>query len=439
MKKSPYTIALLAALTVSTLSHAQSDNTEKYQAPSAGTDSGQYAEQKYDAPAEAASNPWFTGGISNFSLDKLSLLLPSFIQVTPESQILGDVKWNIESFSQVSVNADATLTSVTVNHRGLADEPIRISDLQVKGTIRWNRSDKTLSFQDLYIGRKGVLAKLNGRVNYKDKTAVNLNVFLPETELQGVIDAIPSGLIPRLSGAQVGGTIALNTIFSADPAKPQELRFEPGITIQNYALLQEPARLNIGALKDPIIYEVKRNGQIVRSILLSADNPQFVPYSQLGDPLRMAILKAEDVSFFTHNGFNLEEMRKAMRQNLTAGRYARGGSTISMQLAKNLYLDGRKTLSRKIQEAMLTYALEEALTKERMFEIYANIIEWGVDVYGVHEATNHYFSKPSAELTPQEAAFLASIIPNPKKRDTLHKTTPEATVADGSLLPGSIQ
>lgn len=381
---------------------------------------------------EEAVNSWFTFGFNDFSLSKIKLILPKFIQLSPESQLLGDVKVNIEGLSQMSITSDAQITGVRVVHKGLSNRPVYIPDVTVKGTIRWNRSDKTVTFQDLQIGRQGVMARVTGNVNYKSATAVKLNVSLPDTPIQSVLAALPDDLIPKVKGAMVAGSIGIDMALNADPARPTEARLEPGIRITGYSLVVDPPGAVIKGLNgEGYVHSVKKNGAVMRQVALSSTNPQFVPYARIGDRIRLAILKAEDIGFMTHNGFNLESTRRALTQNLTSNGYVQGGSTISMQLAKNLYLSGERTLSRKLQEAMLTYALEQELSKERIFEIYANIIEWGVDVYGVHEAAQHYFSKIPSAVTAEEAARLASIIPNPVKRDFNKKdlaTTPVVPV-----------
>ncbi|EKD41301.1 MAG: Penicillin-binding protein [uncultured bacterium] len=353
----------------------------------------------------------------DFSLNKLRIILPQFIQVTPESRIFGDIKCHIEGFLKLRLDIDATITGITLIHPGLARQPVYISDLSLKGKINWDHFERTLSFENLSLGRASVLAQISGLISYKNLIAMKLNMSLPETDIQKVLDALPYGLIPKIKGAMVLGTIGMDLLFEANPEYPKEFKFEPNIRVNNYFLQYQPAGIHVKELKSDYTQEIRKNGVIVRQVLLSKTNPDFVPYDKLGEEIREAILKTEDISFFHHNGFNLGEIREAIFKNLNAKGFVRGGSTISMQLAKNLFLNGERTLSRKLQEAILTYALEKELSKERIFEIYANIIEWGVDVYGIAEASQHYFSKTSFSLTAEEANRLALIIPNPQKRD----------------------
>jgi membrane peptidoglycan carboxypeptidase len=132
--------------------------------------------------------------------------------------------------------------------------------------------------------------------------------------------------------------------------------------------------------------------------------------------LRKAVLTSEDPSFFSHKGFINEAFKQSIIKNIKTKKFARGASTISMQLVKNVFLTREKTLSRKLEEILLVYILENnrIVSKERMLEVYFNVIEWGPNVYGVGEASRYYFQKHPAELSLDESLFLASIVPRPK-------------------------
>jgi monofunctional biosynthetic peptidoglycan transglycosylase len=149
----------------------------------------------------------------------------------------------------------------------------------------------------------------------------------------------------------------------------------------------------------------------------------WVPLSRISPSLRHAVVAAEDSSFFTHEGFDWEGIKNAARYNLEAGEFKRGGSTITQQLAKNLYLSSERSLFRKAREALITRSLEQHLTKERILELYLNVAEWGQGVYGAEAAARHHFKKSARDLTADEAAWLAAILPSPRQYDPLRKTT----------------
>jgi monofunctional biosynthetic peptidoglycan transglycosylase len=140
---------------------------------------------------------------------------------------------------------------------------------------------------------------------------------------------------------------------------------------------------------------------------------QWVPLSQIPPYVIKAVLIAEDDKFWTHEGFDYEAMQKAIEKDIKKRKFALGGSTISQQLAKNLYLTPSKNPVRKIKEAILTWRLERNLSKKRIIELYLNVVEWGDGLFGIEVAARHYFGKPVSELTAQEAARLAAALPNP--------------------------
>ncbi|HBH61317.1 MAG TPA: monofunctional biosynthetic peptidoglycan transglycosylase, partial [Nitrospiraceae bacterium] len=128
-----------------------------------------------------------------------------------------------------------------------------------------------------------------------------------------------------------------------------------------------------------------------------------------------AVLIAEDDKFYQHEGFDFEAIQKAIEKDIKQKKFKFGGSTISQQLAKNLYLSPSKNPLRKVMEAFLTWRIETTLSKKRILELYLNLVEWGEGIFGIEAASFHYFGKPAADLTPDEAARLASVLPNPRR------------------------
>ncbi len=140
----------------------------------------------------------------------------------------------------------------------------------------------------------------------------------------------------------------------------------------------------------------------------------WVPYGAISENLKKAILINEDAGFFSHKGVDLDELKAALKKDWETLSFSRGGSTITMQLAKNLYLNPSKNPLRKIREIVIAWQLEQALSKRRIFEIYLNIVEWGRNVYGAEAAARFYFGKSAATLDPLEAATLAALVPSPR-------------------------
>ena len=144
---------------------------------------------------------------------------------------------------------------------------------------------------------------------------------------------------------------------------------------------------------------------------------QWVPYERISPHLKRAIIAAEDAKFVDHEGFDWEGMQKALEKNQKKGRFVAGGSTISQQLAKNLFLTPNKTYFRKVEEALITLMLENLWSKRRIFEVYLNVIEWGNGVFGAEAAARHYYNLGASQLGPEQAARLAGMVPNPRFYD----------------------
>ena len=141
----------------------------------------------------------------------------------------------------------------------------------------------------------------------------------------------------------------------------------------------------------------------------------WVRFNQISPNLRNAVLIAEDGAFFQHSGFDYTQIKESAKRNWEEKSFARGASTITQQLAKNLYLSTSKNPLRKLRELFIARELERTLTKQRIFEIYLNVIEWGDGIYGIGAASQHHFGKSPAQLLPEEGAILAAMIPNPRR------------------------
>lgn len=165
-----------------------------------------------------------------------------------------------------------------------------------------------------------------------------------------------------------------------------------------------------------------------RLAVMQADNPEarlkhaWVPYAKISNHLKRAVIASEDAKFVQHAGFDWDGIQKAYEKNIKQGKIVSGGSTISQQLAKNLFLSGQRTPWRKGQEAVITVILEKMMTKRRILEIYLNIIEWGDGVFGAQAAAKHYFKVQAGALDKTQAAKMAAMIPNPRYYDD-HRNT----------------
>jgi len=168
---------------------------------------------------------------------------------------------------------------------------------------------------------------------------------------------------------------------------------------------------------------------------------QWVPYNRISEHLKRAVIAAEDAKFLDHEGFDWEAIQKAMRKNEKRGKVVAGASTITQQLAKNLFLSGSRSWLRKGQEAVITWMMERTLSKRRILELYLNVAEWGEGVFGAEAAARHHFGTPAAALGPEQAAWLAAILPSPRRyergRETPYLAGRMATIS-GRMIAAQI-
>jgi monofunctional biosynthetic peptidoglycan transglycosylase len=204
-----------------------------------------------------------------------------------------------------------------------------------------------------------------------------------------------------------------------------------------------PARVLLLLIAGVVVYQFWILGSIVwwiwfnpstsafmeeQLVVLQQKNPeaalrhQWVPYERISINLKRALIAAEDAKFLDHDGFDWEAIQKAYEKNLKKGKVVAGGSTISQQLAKNLFLSGRRTPWRKAEEAFITLMIENMMSKRRIFEIYLNIIEWGNGVFGAQAAARYYYGTTAANITPEQAARLAAMVPKPRFYDKFRQT-----------------
>jgi monofunctional glycosyltransferase len=172
---------------------------------------------------------------------------------------------------------------------------------------------------------------------------------------------------------------------------------------------------------------------------LRARNPkawlkhQWVPYERISPHLKRAVVAAEDARFLDHEGFDWEAIVQARAKNESRGKIVAGASTISQQLAKNLFLSGTRSWLRKAQEAAITWMIENTMSKRRILELYLNYAEWGEGVFGAEAAARHHFGVPAAALTPEQGAWLAAILPSPRRYER-GRTTPYVEGRVGTIL-----
>jgi membrane peptidoglycan carboxypeptidase len=235
---------------------------------------------------------------------------------------------------------------------------------------------------------------------------------VPLAGCQAVLDAMPNGLVPLVRDVRLGGSFGLDLQVLYDSGEPKDTRV--ALAVQNECRIREaPSTLSPHRFEHPFLREVKAADGSPMTVESGPGTPSWVSLDDISRHMETAILICEDGGFHHHAGFDFRALESAISDDLRQGRFARGASTVSMQLAKNLYLGREKTLARKVQEALLTMLLEQTLDKRRILELYLNVVELGPGLYGVGDAAQYYFATPAHALTLGQSLYLASLLPNP--------------------------
>jgi hypothetical protein len=245
--------------------------------------------------------------------------------------------------------------------------------------------------------------------------ALKLRLVIPPIDCQRVIDAIPKEMAPHMAGYQLRGTFDSEIQLGIDWADLDATVLDGHVGIRKCRVTKEPED-SPKRLKEEFEHFVEYEADEWMSFLVGDSNEDFVPLEDISPHLINSIMSTEDSAFRSHKGFIPSQFRVALINDLKAGKFKHGASSITMQMVKNVLLFRDKTLARKLQELFLTWHVENTLTKDRILEIYFNVIEYGPALYGIGPAAHHYFGKPPKDLTPREAAFFSSILPSPKER-----------------------
>ncbi|HLD44668.1 MAG TPA: biosynthetic peptidoglycan transglycosylase [bacterium] len=349
-------------------------------------------------------------------LNEFARYLPDVVKTTGQSSLSGKLSMAPIDLSQSShILFDFSIQKIGLEHWRLADQELSDLSFKTKGDLDWLASEQKVRVHKTSLARDDVTLSFVGDLEYGAKKSINTTLTLESTPIQKLLNALPKEFIPVIKGAKVAGDISVKVDVALDMARPRDMVFEPKINILGFDLVRAPEMADVLKLKQAFEHTVRLSGTDEKTFAVGPQNRQFVSYGRLGNNIIKGVLTCEDGSFFRHEGFQLKHIRESIIQNIKEKRFVRGASTITMQLAKNLFLSGQKTLSRKFQEMLIAYALEQELDKKRLLEIYMNVIEWGPGIYGVGQASRHYFHKAPAQLSVLEAAYLGSIIANPKK------------------------
>lgn len=363
-----------------------------------------------------------------YSTDNQMITIP-FIKFKWNAEVAFDtINFSVEeqksSNSLVTVAGNVAIKGLDVDHPRIATQQVDLGNGSMEYAINIGSnyyefdSTTTMVFNRL---------SLHPYLKYQGKPdrQITLKIDKQDFPADDLFASLPPGLFQNLDGLKTKGDLSFHLLFDVDLNNPDSLRFECDLKRKNFNIISY-GKTNFTYINEPFEYTAYEKGEPVRTFMVGPENPNFRSLEQISPYLRNAVLNSEDGAFFGHRGFLPESFRESIVTNIKEKRFARGGSTITMQLVKNVFLNRNKTIARKLEEAIIVWLIEnmQLSSKERMYDIYLNIIEWGPLVYGAQEASKFYFNKDASRLSLAEAIYLASIIPRPKFfRYTFDKNT----------------
>jgi hypothetical protein len=362
---------------------------------------------------------------AKFHLDRLSPILAN-------AQLVDYQKTTVDANLHMELNRDGGtfagtfhLADLTVGHPMLADREVHGLGLEgnIAGSI--SRSQRRLEITKGDFVSRGLPMKFTGSValaggmlpdgTRRAARVASAHFLVPPVDCQAALKAIPKEMATYMAGYDLKGTFATDIRLAIDWNDLDATQLEGSVGIRNCKVIDRPSDSPERLKEDFEHYVEVDKGEWI-SFEVGPDNDDFVPLQDISPYLIKSIMSTEDSAFRSHHGFIPSEFRTALVNNLKAGAFKYGASSITMQLVKNALLYRKKTLARKLQELFLTWDVENVLSKDRIMEVYLNVIEYGPGLYGIGPAAAHYFDKAAKDLTPVEAAFFSSILPSPKLR-----------------------
>lgn len=354
-----------------------------------------------------------------FNIDTGAIKVPYFDERYNLISSFDSIRLNVENIDksggELHIDGFVSIANLKINHAKIAKKDVLIKNARFD--YRFLLGADFVSVDSSSTAQLNKV-KFHPYLAYEtvEDTIYKLKVTIPKMKAQDFISSLPDGLFTHFQGMEAEGTFDYNLDFEYNKNKPKALVFNSNLRKENLRITKY-GEANLNKLNSEFIYRAIINGVLQRPVLVGVENPSYTTLDQIAPYLQKCVLTTEDPSFFNHHGFINEAFKQSIIKNIRTKKFSRGASTISMQLIKNVFLTREKTLSRKLEEILLVYILENnrIVSKERMLEVYFNIIEWGPNVYGIGEAAQFYFQKTPADLTFNECLFLARIIPSPKK------------------------
>lgn len=332
----------------------------------------------------------------------------TFLEGAVESRLSSDARL-------LSATGSLGIEGLSIDSRALSDEIVNFPRMHVRGAALVHTDGTRFSLDKVELSLAET--RFSGGLNLERKAeAVHLQAraTAPLVSCQGLVDSSPRGLLGPVADMKFSGTFSLNSSVNLDTSALSKMSVSWDFK-NDCKISAVPRSLDPERFREIFEREVNGSGNFPMQVESGPGSASWVEYEEVSPYVESALLVSEDGRFFRHDGFDDRAIESAIADNAKAGRFVRGASTISMQLAKNLYLSRDKTLSRKLQEAALTSLLEQTFKKKELLELYVNVVEFGPGIYGIRQAAEHYFNTQPRDLSAAQAFFLGSVLPNPAR------------------------
>ncbi len=330
--------------------------------------------------------------------------------------------------SALTFEGEGAVRGLSLRQATLATGVVRGLDvtLRARGAI----TDTEIRLEDFGANLGALRLVASGKlIQTPDHVAGSARFEIPLATCDALLMSFPSGLLPALDGTAMAGTFAARGSFAFDTLALSDLHLDYDAE-DLCRVVRVPAPLARERFEQPFVHRIYLPDGSTADQMTGPGTPNWTPLDQISPFMQAAVLTTEDGAFPRHHGFNHAAIRSSIVANIKARRFVRGASTITMQLAKNLFLSRDKTLSRKLEEVILTDYLERTFSKDELMELYLNVIEFGPGVYGITAASDYFFGRAPDELNFAECLFLSSVLPAPLRY---------AAMRDGDEPPDSWQ
>ncbi|MFT5429832.1 MAG: hypothetical protein ACI9OJ_000504 [Myxococcota bacterium] len=345
-------------------------------------------------------------------------VIPKFVALNPGARLAAtDLKFTYtRSPAKLSVKGKWGVDGIRLALPWLAAKPLALSGLTGAVDATLDMADDALTVDS------GHVAVGPGRLNYsfgvRDFTAspvFSWTLEIPRTHGQAVVDAIPTAILGTLRDLKLKGDFSWKNTGRLDTRDMRTFDYKSTAKTHGFGVVDLGKRLDFSVLRKPFVHRVQEGGGKIVEFTTGPKSKRWVSYGRVSPWMAKVLTTTEDGTFWRHKGLAFFAFKEAMVANLERGRFYRGGSTITQQLVKNIFLIREKTIARKLQEMFIAWRMEHFFSKKQLLALYLNIVELGPNLYGIGKASWHYFGKRPSELDVVECAFIASLLPSPRR------------------------